>query len=132
MNPLTKLNLLLSFLYLLIGSSLGLMLGFEPARNFLYSLKGIPSYAHAHIQLVGFVTQMIVGVTYHIIPMLTRGKVYSFRLGYLHTALLNVGLALQIYGFLSGNPYFKALGSLILFLAILMYIFNILKSGVWR
>ncbi len=123
MNPLTRMNLLLSFLYLFLGSSLGLILSIR---------QTFPSIVHAHIQLIGFVTQMIIGVTYHVVPMLSRSKIYSFNLGYLHTILLNVGLLTQVYGFLTNSLFFKNFGSLLLFISVAMYLFNILKSMNWR
>ncbi|QWK20544.1 MAG: cbb3-type cytochrome c oxidase subunit I [Hydrogenobacter thermophilus] len=132
MNSLTKVSLLLSFLYLLLGSLLGLMLGYKQTASSLFSMGGSPTLAHAHLQLVGFVTQMIVGVTYHIVPMLSRGKINSFKLGYLHTALLNAGLLIQVWGFLTDRILFKSFGSLLLFASIVMYLFNILKSMKWR
>ncbi|WP_096603180.1 hypothetical protein [Hydrogenobacter hydrogenophilus] len=131
MNSLTKINILLSFFYLLLGSSLGLMLSTARTRELLYSLGGTPSFAHAHIQLVGFVGQMIIGVTYHIVPMLSRGKINSFKIGYIHITLLNIGLLTQVYGWLTGDGLFVSLGSLLLFFSILMYLFNILKSMNW-
>ncbi len=50
--------------------------------------------AHLHMNLLGFVSMMIFGVGYHIIPRLAGKPLYSRRLAVVHLWLANLGLLL--------------------------------------
>jgi cbb3-type cytochrome oxidase subunit 1 len=56
--------------------------------------------AHAHLNLLGFVTMMIYGVAYHVIPRFTGHALYSRRLAGWHWWASNAGLLLMVTGFL--------------------------------
>jgi len=56
--------------------------------------------AHAHLNLLGFVTMMIYGVAYHVIPRFTGHALYSRRLAGWHWWASNAGLLLMVVGFL--------------------------------
>jgi heme/copper-type cytochrome/quinol oxidase subunit 1 len=55
--------------------------------------------AHVHMNLLGFVTMMIYGVAYHVIPRFTGHSLYSRRLAGAHWWIANAGLALMVAGF---------------------------------
>ena len=57
--------------------------------------------AHLHMNLLGFVSMMIFGVAYHVIPRFTAHTLHSRRLAGVHWWVANVGLALLIAGFLA-------------------------------
>lgn len=56
--------------------------------------------AHLHLALLGFVTMMIYGVAYHVLPRFKATPFRNHRLAGLHWWLSNVGLALLVAGFL--------------------------------
>ena len=55
--------------------------------------------AHVHMNLLGFVTMMIFGVAYYVVPRFFGHPLYSKRLAGGHWLLSNVGLALMVVGF---------------------------------
>ena len=57
--------------------------------------------AHVHMNLLGFVTMMIYGVAYHVIPRFTGHPLHSRRLAGWHWWISNSGLALFVLGFLT-------------------------------
>jgi cytochrome c/quinol oxidase subunit I len=54
---------------------------------------------HVHMNLLGFVTMMIYGVAYHVIPRFTGHPLHSRRLAAVQWWLANAGLALMAVGF---------------------------------
>jgi len=55
--------------------------------------------AHAHINLLGFVSMMIFGVAYHVIPRFTGNALFSRRAAGWNWWISNVGLVLLVAGF---------------------------------
>ena len=55
--------------------------------------------AHVHMNLLGFVTMMIYGVAYHVVPRFFGHPLHSKTLGGVHWWLSNVGLATMVVGF---------------------------------
>ena len=55
--------------------------------------------AHAHMMLLGFVTMMIFGVAYHVIPRFTGFPLHSRRAAGWQWFLANGGLTLMVTGF---------------------------------
>ena len=55
--------------------------------------------AHIHMNLLGFVSMMIFGVAYHVIPRFTGHPLHSRRLAGAHWWIANVGLLLLATGF---------------------------------
>lgn len=56
--------------------------------------------AHVHANLLGFVTMMIFGVAYHVLPRFSGRPLHSSRLAILHLYLANAGVAGMVLGFL--------------------------------
>lgn len=54
---------------------------------------------HVHMNLLGFVTMMIYGVAYHVIPRFTGHALHSRRLAGAQWWLANIGLAVMAVGF---------------------------------
>lgn len=94
-----------SVTWLAIGITLGLVMDLWPQFT-------VYRVAHLHINLVGFVSMMIFGVAYHVIPRFT-GVPLQWRKGAgYHLYIGNAGLALLVLGFaLRGArvPYTTAL-----------------------
>lgn len=55
--------------------------------------------AHVHMNLLGFVTMMIYGIAYHVIPRFTGHPLHSRRLAGVQWWISNAGLALMVLGF---------------------------------
>lgn len=60
--------------------------------------------AHLHMNLLGFVSMMIFGVAYHVIPRFTSHPLHSRRTAGVHWWLANIGLALMAAGFATVGP----------------------------
>lgn len=56
--------------------------------------------AHMHANLLGFVSMMIFGVAYHVVPRFVGRPLHSRRLPVLHLWLANLGLGGMVGGFL--------------------------------
>lgn len=56
--------------------------------------------AHMHANLLGFVSMMIFGVAYHVIPRFVGAPLRSRSSGKLHLVVANAGLAAMVGGFL--------------------------------
>jgi cytochrome c oxidase cbb3-type subunit 1 len=56
--------------------------------------------AHAHANILGFVSMMIFGVAYHVIPRFTGSPLRSRRAAMVHLWVANIGLAGLIGGWL--------------------------------
>jgi hypothetical protein len=72
-----------SLIYLVIGSTMGVIM-------LLTSESIKPS--HAHVLLIGFVSMMIFGVGYHLLPVFAGTDLYSLRLAEIQFWLQNIGL----------------------------------------
>ena len=86
MSRVTKLFILASMIYLSIGVTIGVLLTVLPdAIGWLLAM-------HAHTNLLGWVSMMIFGVSYHVLPRFSGRPLYSERLAGLHLILSNTGL----------------------------------------
>lgn len=95
--------LLISALSLLIGTMHGMLQVLPPIRAWLDSIGSpyggpghmIDPLAHAHMNLVGGVVMLIMGVTYYLLPILSGRSIYSLRLVQHSFWLMTLG----VYGF---------------------------------
>lgn len=55
--------------------------------------------AHAHMTVVGFLTMMVFGVGYQLLPRLFGHALYSRKLAIAHVWLANLGLGAMVVGF---------------------------------
>ena len=62
--------------------------------------------AHLHMNFLGFVTMMIFGVGYHILPRVAGSPLKWKWLASLHWWIANAGLALMVAGFII-RPWFN-------------------------
>jgi cbb3-type cytochrome oxidase subunit 1 len=80
-----------SVTWLAIGVTLGVAMAAHPAWT-------IYRTAHIHMNLLGFVTMMIFGVAYHVIPRFSGAPLHDRRLAAAHWWVANAGLALMAAG----------------------------------
>ena len=90
-----------SLFWLALGVTLGVAMAAHPNWT-VYRL------AHVHMVLLGFVTMMIYGVAYHVIPRFAGFPLASRRMAGWHWWISNVGLLLMACGFMvrgTGETY---------------------------
>lgn len=76
-----------------LGICFGIWMGFAP-NAIIYRP------AHAHLNLLGFVSMLIFGVAYHVIPRFTGHPLHSRRMAELHWWASNAGLVVLVLGFI--------------------------------
>ena len=74
----------------------GVTLGVAMAAHPLWTLYRL---VHVHMLLLGFVTMMIYGVAYHVVPRFAGFPLHSRRAAVWHWWISNAGLALMAGGF---------------------------------
>ncbi len=112
--------LAVSALSLLIGTIHGMLQVLPPIRAWLDSIGSpyggpghmIDPLAHAHINLVGGVVMLVMGVTYYLLPILSGRSIYSVRLVQQSFWLMTVGVfsfyAVQmLFGVWEGHLMFR-------------------------
>ncbi len=94
----------LSAAWLLLTVALGTFM----AANRWWSLLDAPSLAllraHAHLGLVGFFLTLLLGATFHLVPMFTMGALRRPRLVAASVACAQAGLLLLVVGWLAPTP----------------------------
>jgi cytochrome c oxidase cbb3-type subunit 1 len=94
MEPFVRRFIKSSLVWLGIGVLIGIAMAIVPMRAMVLRP------AHAHANLLGFVSMMIFGVAYHVIPRFTGHSLYQRRLASAHLYLANSGLSLMVGGWL--------------------------------
>ena len=83
-----------SLAWLGVGVIIGVSMAFWPAEALIYRP------AHVHANLLGFVSMMIFGVAYHVVPRFTGRPLHSRRLPAIHFVVANLGLLLLVGGWI--------------------------------
>ncbi len=86
MDKITVTFIRAAFLYLLVGSSIGALILFWPQAT------GIYRSIHAHLNVFGWLSMMVFGVGYHILPRFSGRPLHSQGLAWAHLYLSNIGL----------------------------------------
>ena len=107
MEPFVRNFIRSSLLWLGSGVLLGLWLALAPIQAIVYRP------AHVHANLLGFVSMMIFGVAYHVIPRFTGTPLRSRRLAFVHLWVANIGLVGLVGGWLL-RPTLWTAGTVIL------------------
>lgn len=109
--------------YLVLGVALGGLMALFPG---LKSLKAV----HAHLNLIGFVTFMIFGIAYHILPRFRGRPLHSERLAWWGLWLANIAFAgfalfsiLEVYTEIS--PALRAAFAVLMALAFYLFVYNV-------
>jgi hypothetical protein len=87
-----KLHVVLACVNLWMAASMGLLLAIDKVVHFLPGFVLANVFAHAHLAALGWVTMMIVGVGYRMLPMLFPSKMPSGWSLYASAALLEIGV----------------------------------------
>ena len=94
MEPFVRRFIRASLLWLATGILIGISMAFWPFEATVYRP------AHVHANLLGFVSMMIFGVAYHVIPRFSGNPLYSRQLPVLHLVLANLGLTMLVGGWI--------------------------------
>jgi drug/metabolite transporter (DMT)-like permease len=84
-----------SLIWLGVGVVIGLAMTFWPGQALAYRA------VHMHANVLGFVSMMIFGVAYHVIPRFVGNPLHSRLLPRLHLWLANLGLAGMVGGWMT-------------------------------
>ena len=103
MEPFVRNFIRSSLLWLGGGVVLGVWMAISPQA-------AIYRPAHMHANLLGFVSMMIFGVAYHVIPRFTGAPLRSRRVAQVHLWVANAGLASMVGGWLL-RPWLWEIGS---------------------
>jgi len=89
--------------------------------------------AHLHMNFLGFVTMMIFGVGYHILPRVAGSPLKWKWLAELHWWIAQIGLALMVGGFFL-RPSFNSAGRIVLGLGAVFSAFGALSFvvNIWK
>ena len=82
-----------SLTWLALGVALGVAMAVHPVWT-------VYRAAHMHMVLLGFVTMMIYGVAYHVLPRFTGNPLPSRQWAGVHWWMANAGLLLMVIGFI--------------------------------
>jgi cbb3-type cytochrome oxidase subunit 1 len=116
-----------SLVWFTAGIALGLAMAMHPAWV-------IYRPAHAHMNVVGFITMMIFGVGYQLLPRLFGHKLQSRALAIAHWWLANVGLALMTAGFMlaphigAGSAAITSTGGSLFAIGAFAFVYNLLRT----
>ena|SRR3990172_669694 len=117
-----------SLIYLLLGTILGVL--------FLYN-SGFQSllFVHSHFNLLGFVSMMIFGVGYHVLPRFRGKELYSKLMANIQFWMANIGLigmaifyTLSLYNIGEITKPLLVLFGIIMTLSILLFVINLLVT----
>jgi cbb3-type cytochrome oxidase subunit 1 len=116
-----------ALLWLGLGVTLGVIMAVVPAAS-------VYRTAHLHMNLLGFVSMMIYGVAYHVIPRFTGNAIHNrtiaavqFWLANTGLTLLVTGLALRAHAAVNGRLAL-VLGGLAAGLAAYLFIYNLWRT----
>lgn len=93
MDPFVRRFIRSSLVWLGVGVLIGVAMAVRPAAAAFRT-------AHMHANLLGFVSMMIFGVAYHVIPRFVGRPLHSRRAAALHLWIANLGLAGMVSGFI--------------------------------
>ncbi len=128
MDRFVKGFIVMSIVYLGIAALLGIIMLWN--QN-VQALK----FVHSHLNMLGWVSMMIYGVGYHILPRFMGRPVYSARIGEAQFYLANISLVamlifytLNVYTPDSSYRMLTVLSGAVQALAIFLFFFNMLMT----
>ena len=129
MEPVIVWYLRMSVIYFVVGAVIGMGMLLWPGE------AGYYISVHVHLNLLGFMSMMIYGVGYHILPKFSGQHIYSPQIMKVQFWLANAGLAGMAVSWpftSAGNysPFQTALiiSALLTLISVLLFTFNILKT----
>lgn len=106
---------------------------FLSAGDLTVSYVGPKILSLTHVLVLGWVSMLIFGALYQLIPVVMEVRLYSEKLAYTSLVLLTLGTALMSWEFwysYIGYSHIKYTGGLLIILAIIFFAFNVLKTAL--
>lgn len=91
-----KLHVALAFLNIMGAAALGIFIGIDRSTGFLGISPLGATFAHAHLAAVGWVTMMVVGLSYRLIPMIVPAAMPGGGSLAVSAILIEAGLAVLV------------------------------------
>ncbi|MBF0565607.1 MAG: hypothetical protein HQK89_10225 [Nitrospirae bacterium] len=121
MESFVKNFILMSIIYLALASFIGVAMLANPQ---FYSLK----FVHSHLNVLGWVSMMIYGVGYHVLPRFAGKKIKSVTIGKVQFYLANAGLiGMLLFSVLGVKALTVAFG-LIEVVSIFLFFYNMIAT----
>ena len=120
MSPLSKNFIRASLIYFFIAAVIGVI---------MVAMKSYPAqllFTHVHLNLLGWMSMMIYGVGYHILPRFSGTPLAYPKIGNLQFYLANIGLVGMVC-FRPIHPLVEIFGSLQV-ISVGLFVFNIWMS----
>jgi len=128
MDKFVKGFIVMSVVYLGIAAVMGIVM---LARQNVLALK----FVHSHLNMLGWVSMMIYGVGYHILPRFMGRALYSNKIGEVQFYLSNISLVAMLLFYTLNvydpGPVYLAVtvaSGAVQALAILMFLYNMLMT----
>ncbi|MBC8413505.1 MAG: cbb3-type cytochrome c oxidase subunit I [Nitrospira sp.] len=122
MEPVIVWYLRMSLLYFLTGALTGVFMLTWPSE------AGYFLPVHVHLNLLGFMSMMIYGVGYHILPRFSGTTIYSKKIMSIQFWLANAGLLGMAAGWLSGQDGVLVVSALLTLAAVMLFVLNLFKT----
>jgi hypothetical protein len=103
-----KLHVGLAFANFLAAATLGILIGLDRTRGGFGFPPLAAAYAHAHLAAVGWVTLMVVGIAYRLIPMMLPAAMPEGGRLARSAIFLEAGLAVVVWALLAQSPWLPA------------------------
>lgn len=111
------------FMSAVIYVTLGMLFGIWMSASHDHALAS----AHAHLNLVGWVTMALFGIYYHLVPAAAHSRLATF-----HFALATVGVWLLVPGIVLAirerTELLAALGSFVVLASMLLFLIIVVKN----
>jgi cbb3-type cytochrome oxidase subunit 1 len=115
----------MSVIYFIAGALIGLVMILSPGETGYYVSS------HTHLNLLGFMSMMIYGVGYHILPKFSGRNIYSPMIMHAQFWIGNAGLIGMVAGWLvlrgDVSPVL-IISALLSLTSVVLFAFNILKT----
>lgn len=84
--------------------------------------------AATHLMTLGFISMVMMGAMYQLVPVVFNAKLYSVRLAAWHYAALVPGVALMVSGFLANVAVMLMVGGSLVVLSIALFLLNLVRT----
>ncbi|MCP1156584.1 cytochrome-c oxidase [Bacillus infantis] len=111
-----------SVIYFFIGISLGYYMGVSDLFQF--------TSAHAHINLLGWVSLAITGLIYHVFPVAGENKIATIHYWFMMIGIPLLTFAMILFGlgkFEIGGPL-SGIGGTLTLIGVLLFTINVIKN----
>lgn len=125
MEPVIVWYLRMSVVYFVAGAFIGFVMILNPGDSGYYVS------AHAHLNLLGFMSMMIYGVGYHILPRFSGQHIYSPKLMHIQFWAANAGVIGMAIGWpLHARGGASGLAGALLFISALLSVVSVILFAV--